>query len=176
VSLVSRGARSPVGRFASRSDDRDGPRPAELDAWTDRLSAHVSPLGERTEWSYDDRGQVTQVDLPYGGVELRSYTPDGRLDVLTLPDGVTLDFDYDSQGRVTSRTGSDGSLRSYTYDVGNRLATATNAVGTTSYSYDAAGRLTQLAAPSGATFVQTWNERDQVASTADRKFVPGCGG
>ncbi len=164
VSLVSQGARSPVSRFASRSEDRDGPRPAELDAWTDRLTAHVSPLGERTEWSYDDRGRVAQVELPYGGEELRSYTPDGRLDVVALPQGVTLDFDYDTEGRVISRTGSDGSLRTYTYDIGSRLSSSTNATGTITYDYDAAGRLTELAAASGATFVQTWTERNQVSS------------
>ncbi|MCB9595134.1 MAG: RHS repeat protein [Sandaracinaceae bacterium] len=76
--------------------------------------------------------------------------------------GTTLAFGYDGAGRMITRTGSDGSSRSYSYAPGNRLDTITDATGTTTYHYDAAGRMSGLDYPSQLGFERQWDPSDRI--------------
>jgi RHS repeat-associated protein len=78
---------------------------------------------------------------------LRSLDSAGRLLRLIQPDGVVLDFRYDGGGRLLAESSSDGYRVSFTYDSAGRRATMTDSRGTTTYRYDAQGRLVELDPP-----------------------------
>ena len=56
----------------------------------------------------------------------------------------------DATGWLTASRGADGTEVSYTRRNGGSVASITSAAGTTSYSFDAAGRKTHVASPSGS--------------------------
>ncbi len=162
VQLVAEGARSPVSRYGSTDPSRDGPRPPELDAWTDRLETVTSPLGEETQWTFGPGGEIARVDYPNGGALTRTFGADLRVATETRPFGTTLTFAYDAAGRVVSRTGDDESSQSFVYGAGDRLASITDATGTSTYHHDAVGRMSGLDYPSQLGFEQDWDVMDRV--------------
>ena len=164
VGVAVDGARAPVTRYSYRDQARDGHRPQELDGWVDRLSQVTSPEGEVTTWSFGPGGEIARVDYPFGGALTRTFDAAQRVLTETRPFGTTLTFARDAAGRVTGRTGSDGSAQSRTYLSGDRTDTVTDATGTTTYAYDAAGRFAGLDQPSGAGIAYDRDALDQVTS------------
>ncbi len=92
-----------------------------------RMTAEIGPLGNRTEYVYNELGQRT-------GMKKWRTNPEGETELLEWT------FEYDALGQLVTETNPMGYTRSYTYDaVGNR-ATVTNWRGfTTSYEYNGRG-------------------------------------
>jgi len=105
---------------------------------------------------YSQTTPVTTAD-PSGETTTTTYYSGGKIDVTTTPAGLSTDT-YDANGDLTSTTYS-GTASGYstapnviyTYNADGTKATMTDGTGTTSYSYDFAGNVTQqsLTAASG---------------------------
>ncbi|MGE4029905.1 MAG: RHS repeat domain-containing protein [Thermoleophilia bacterium] len=113
----------------------------------------VSPTGGRTEFVRDGEGRVTSAIEP----------------AITLPDGgetrpVTA-YAYDGRGRVVSVTQPDGLVIDYRYESDTvPLVTEILVDGATwlAWTYDDAGRVTEVRDAAGATVTQEWDESDQL--------------
>ncbi|WP_445989993.1 DUF6531 domain-containing protein [Chromobacterium haemolyticum] len=133
----------------------------------------TDPVGAKTRYGYDDKGNLTQVVNALEQVTtLDQYDANGRLGRLTDAAGIVTRYRYDPRGRLleTSRYASakpdavtttsyqydgvgnlnqivlaDGSLLSYRYDAAHRLTGITDAQGNRiDYQLDNAGNRTQI--------------------------------
>ena len=96
-------------------------------------------LGQETSYTYDAVGNVTHVTGPNGETVEYVYDDLGRKTDTLYPDGTSEVVVYDAAGRITGKTGRRGKSISYAYDGLGRLTSVTDAVGTTSYTYDERG-------------------------------------
>lgn len=134
------------------------------------LLAMSSPDTGTTEYTYDAAGnRLTQTDA---NSVTTTYTYDNayRLKTISYPDttlNVTLTYDggTNQKGRLTAMTDGSGSS-TFSYDVYGNLTQEAKTVGgnthTTSYVYDAANLVTQITYPSGRVVDYTRNVLGQV--------------
>jgi RHS repeat-associated protein len=148
---------------------------------TDRLIALQRPDGSSIGYTYDALGRRTGIDNPagpdaafsydaagqmiaaaYGAAWSVSYQYDGagRLSGIIEPGrSLTMSYSYDQAGRRAGLRVNRGATTfynlAYSYDAADQLRTivdsAANPPATISLSYDLAGRLAQIADPSGAS-------------------------
>jgi len=125
----------------------------------DELAEVTDPAGTATSYYYDGSGNLLEKETPLtetGEIALTTYAyegPPGELTSVTDPGGHTTQFSYDEAGDRTSVTDADGNETTYAYNADSELTSmvspAGNAAGgkpsahTTSYTYDAAGELTE---------------------------------
>lgn len=170
------------------------------------LVSQTMPNGATTAYSYS--GQLELVESQHADGSLWTYGYDGAGDLtsVTYPDAsgtrVGTTYTYNASHEVTSETNGDGATTTYAYKngeltsvtdpgqstptesftynaLGERL-TATTALGTTTYSYDAAGDVTGdvVRTPGGVALngrgpVLSFNEAGQVtSSTTARGHLP----
>jgi RHS repeat-associated protein len=98
------------------------------------LSAVIDPLGRRTEYRYDDLGQLT----------LRRRVADNQVVASTW-------FSHDVFGNQTSTVDLDGNAIRTDYDALNRPMSITENGATTTRSYNSLGQLATETDPGGAT-------------------------
>ena len=130
--------------------------------WFDGIQLYKEEFA--TLYTYDSRGNVTQVKDLQGGTTTYTYNAiTNNLTKVTYPDNTTTTYTYDNYHNVKTATSSEGVTYSYTYDAygnnltvsvgsgdslltstatytadGNRLASTTDTSGkTTTYSYNA---------------------------------------
>ena len=114
-----------------------------------------------TTYTRNGFGEVVSRSSPDTGTTTYTYDAAGRLATETLADGRTIGYAWDTLGRILSRT-SGGAIESFAYDQGahaNGLLTSiSDATGQTSYSYNAFGQLVgQANYIFGQAFTTTWN-------------------
>ncbi len=111
----------------------------------------------RTSYAYNKAGLVISKTEGSGDAAVtQHYTYFGNGEVATATDyaGTVTSYTYDSAGNLveeTSVSGSRSSTYTYVYDKANRLVSFTDGSGTTSYAYDALGRITEKRAPGFVT-------------------------
>ena len=77
---------------------------------------------------------------------------------LSVPTASRPRYAYNSAGQLTSATFSDGSQYTYTYDGHGNLLTATDATGTTTFTYDPVTEyLTEVAYPNGTSLTFSYD-------------------
>ncbi|MCP5526849.1 MAG: hypothetical protein H7A47_08600 [Verrucomicrobiales bacterium] len=117
------------------------------------LIAHLTPLGQRTEWHYDKERRLTRKTCPAGEELIWAYGSRGLLERLSLPTGVHV-FTYDTNSAQLIRSVSaDGQGIDFRYD-GDLLTRAGwggGTEGTVDFAYDDDFRLVKLAY-AGASF------------------------
>jgi RHS repeat-associated protein len=128
-------------------------------------------LGREVQWRYDAAGRPTTRILPDGTNEVFAYDLEGQLTGHTTFGGQTITRAYDSEGRETSRTipataSTPARTITWTYNADGQRATQTetgptSAQGTTTYTYDAQGRLSGLSGPQG-TLAWTYDAADRI--------------
>jgi len=136
----------------------------------------ASPDAGTTVYVRDSRGLPTQMTDGRGIVTNMTYDNGGRLTSISYPSAVVenITYTYDSTtggnkglGRLTSLTDQSGST-SWTYDALGRVTSETRVIGTrsyaTTYSYNAAGNLMGMVYPSGRIVTFTRNALGQVTS------------
>lgn len=118
------------------------------------LNEIEDPKGAFTDYSYDENDRLTQTDQPLTITTSYGYDLSGNLTSVTDPRGNTSNFAYDERGHLIEISQPLGQTTSFAYDPGGNLVSRTTGVGTLTYSYDQADRLTQIA--SGADALRTF--------------------
>jgi RHS repeat-associated protein len=133
----------------------------------DRLTGVTGPDSAVTEITYDLLGRKTSMTDPDMGAWSYTYDAAGNLVTQTDARGVVLWFGYDGLKRLTQKRLTNGGgtlLATYTYDSGatgkGRRTGMSDGSGSTSWVYDARGRVTQenkvINGTGGGTFVTQW--------------------
>jgi RHS repeat-associated protein len=148
-----------------------------------RLLSVSDPLGGAVEYAYDAVGNRISVTDANGHRTGFAYDALNRLVAVTAADSTVTRYAYDAAGNVVGRTDANGHSTIYSFDADNRRvgvtsplgrrwsfsydpagnlsstvdangnATATAGDGTTSYTYDAVGRLTAIGYSDGTPAV-----------------------
>lgn len=122
-----------------------------------------------TQTVYKKSDQSLTVTSPMGRITTTTLNSQGRPSDVTPPGLTPVHYDYDSSGRVikaTQTSGSESRTRSYQYDGSTGLlASETDSLGhTTSYTRDAAGRLTELTHADSSAIDWSLDNNDNVLS------------
>lgn len=111
----------------------------------DNVATVTDPRGLITSYIYDGLGQHWSVSSPDTGVTTYAYDSYGRLAGFTRSNGVQTSYGYDAINRPISIS-AGGQTQTFTYDSCNhglgRLCSASDTIGTTSYSYTPEGWIT----------------------------------
>jgi RHS repeat-associated protein len=116
-----------------------------------RLASVTDPRGNTTHFDWDSSGGLDAITNALGQVtHIPVHTGGGLPLTVVDPNGVVTNLAYDARQRLVSRTvnTSAGSL-------------------TTTYSYDAAGNLTQVTQPDGSAFGNTYDAAHRLVAVAD---------
>lgn len=156
----------PLGRKVTYGYDPDGNRETVTNARGTVSTTIHDPLGRPTKTTYSDgTPDVTTVFDSLGnrkkvtdatGTRTFTYDPANRLKTASVP-GQSKGFvyDYDDTGQLLSRTLPHGRATTFTYDDDGNRRTAKTDGATSTYGYDAAGRLTSTKLPSGNGYTES---------------------
>jgi RHS repeat-associated protein len=129
-----------------------------------RLSSSEPP---RTQFAYDEMGNVTRVD----GALSANMTYDattGRLTAITDPAGGVTRVTYDSRGNISAITDALGGTTRFGYDTVGQLISSTDPLAAVErYEYDAAGNLTRVTDPIGSQLTLTYDAAGNNTEIAD---------
>lgn len=110
-----------------------------------RLIRQTDPNGHSTEHRYGPSGQLIEQRNALGHSLRFEWDKNGRLRTLVNENQARYHFAYDAIGRLIQETDFDGQETRYQYENG-RLVAAHTAGLTTTYEYDADGRMSQRSA------------------------------
>jgi RHS repeat-associated protein len=121
-------------------------------AWANFLPVSVTdPRGNTSRLGYDSSGALTTITNALGQVtQVTQHTGGGLPQIVVDPNGVVTNLGYDVRQRLVSRT----------------VNTAAGPL-TTTYSYDAAGNLTQVTRPDGSALANTYDAAHRLVATAN---------
>jgi len=180
----------PTGR-STISTYTDGTEPAIGGGTTPAglLKSAKDPKGNESIYRYTASGDLAEQTSPSGVVTTLVYDAVGRVTSSTQisaahPGGVTTTFTYDGLGRLLTRTepGVENEVTNVThtaqstltYDAdGNPLTTTVSDLTggdparTTTYTYDAHGRVATVTDPEGGVSASTWDVTGAKASATD---------
>lgn len=138
----------------------------------------VGPNGDETDYTYDARGWVaSKTTHPNGTTATWTYGYDGfgLLAKVSAPDGEVTTWSRDAEQRVKTITHNDKdgtSTESFTYDANNDVISDVIARGSdvgksTSYVYDALGRIYQVKGSNGQALTYAYDGNGNVLSVTD---------
>ncbi|MER7132165.1 TreTu family toxin [Streptosporangium saharense] len=153
------------------------------------LKSDKDAKGNETTYRYTVAGDLAEQTSPSGLVTVFTYDALGRVTsrkeiFQANPSGVTTTFTYDGAGRLLTQTAPGvknevtdvihTARATYTYDAdGNQLTetvadlTGGDAARTTTYAYDAYGRVESVTGPEGSVLRTTWDNIGARVSTTD---------
>lgn len=103
----------------------------------------TDPLSHVTAFVYDRDGRLQSKTDPLSHSVSYGYDAVGRLQSVTAPDSSTTTYGYNDVGDLTSRTDANLHTTSYAYDAAHNLTSVTNPLGKVwSFTYDADSELT----------------------------------
>ena len=155
------------GNRVSRTDAKGAVETYTYDA-ADRPTGRLDALGRLTTVAYDNLGRLSTVSDPSGRSATIGYDAASRVVSRTWAAGafggaVAVTYGYDAAGRRTSMTGPDGTT-TWAYNALGRLS-STNAGGKAlAYGYDAAGQRTSLTYPDATTATSTYDAAGHLAT------------
>ncbi|MFF1527921.1 RHS repeat-associated core domain-containing protein [Cellulomonas sp. NPDC058312] len=156
------------GRPVASTDPLGRTTAVTYDAAGRRLTA-MDPAGGVTTSAYDATGLLTSVTSPDGSTTSYGYDTAGRLVERTDALGRVTSYAYDAAGRETSRTDPLGRTSATAYDATGQVTSMVAPSGTettddpddgtTAYTYDDAGRLTERSFSDGTpSFAYTYTD------------------
>jgi len=130
------------------------------------LWTKTDPMGNKTEYFYDNQYRVAKVIDPEGRTREVIYDPAHSQTQFIEKDGGLWTYKYDpSLGVLKEKTDPLQNPTSYTYYPDRNLKSATDPRGyTTSYTYDANANVTSVEDASGHVTKYTYNSFNKVAS------------
>ncbi len=115
-----------------------------------RLLTETDPLGNTTTYTYDPVGNKLTAKDANNHTTSYAYNGRNLLTTVTAPGGAATMYAYDPAGNLTSRTDPNTHQTTYAYDAANRLTTMTLPLNRQwTYGYDAAGNRTQVTDANG---------------------------
>lgn len=125
-----------------------------------RLQSVQDGRGLTTSYTYNGIGDLLTLSSPDTGTTTYTYDAAGRLQTESRANGRYIVYTWDALGRMLART-SSGATEAYAYDQGTygkgRLTSLSDATGSTSYAYGAAGELLQqVNVIQGNTYTTQW--------------------
>ena len=138
------------------------------DATGTRIQSYNDARGGVAFFDHSTAGQLIASILPDGSKQTFEYDASGHVIASTDANGGRTTFTVTTTGLITSKTLPDGSLIDYTYDARRNLLTATDAGGATTYTYDAADRITSASYPNGKTITLTYDSAGRKATVKDQ--------
>lgn len=135
----------------------------------DRLVGVTDPLRRATTYAYDAAGNRTRLMDPQERTTTYGYDSANRLTSIRYSDGVTpnVSFEYDNAGLRNSMTDGSGTTR-YTWDSLGRLTQDTDGASrTVRYGYDLANDLTSLTYPGGEAVTRAYDDAGRLESVTD---------
>jgi RHS repeat-associated protein len=134
-----------------------------------RQTSYTNPFGQTTTFLFSDpsASKPSAIIHPDGTKKLLTYNIFGEATDSIDENGNHIKFGYDFNGKMTSMTDQSGATTTLTY-VGNHVASLTDPLGrTTSYAYDAEGRLVQKTNPDGGVTKDVYNANNQLVQEID---------
>ncbi len=127
--------------------------------WVDnQLVAQTDALGNRTEFTRNDWGQITSVTLPNGAVHRYEYDEDGQLLAYSNPLGSSWTYQRNALGQLEATVDAEGRAWQYHWNAQGQLASAVAPDGMAQhYHYNARGLLQRLE-PDNAPAVTFWHD------------------
>lgn len=125
-----------------------------------RLKSIKDPRNLSTSYTYDAWGRIKTVTSPDTGLTKYTYDVAGHVATEERAGGELITYTHDKLGRLTSRT-VNGLAEVFTFDEGTygkgHLTGVTDATGSTTYTYNAAGQLVeQVSTVDGLTYTTSW--------------------
>ncbi|MCI0598314.1 MAG: DUF6531 domain-containing protein [Beijerinckiaceae bacterium] len=125
----------------------------------DELTHVTDPRGLTTIYSRNGVGDLAVLISPDSGRVTRTFDAAGNIATSTDARGMKTVYSYDALNRMIRAAYADGAATTWKYDLGangiGRLGKITDATGSTSYSYDANGHVTQKRQIVGAVELTT---------------------
>ncbi|QWC84613.1 hypothetical protein KLP28_13715 [Nocardioidaceae bacterium] len=132
-----------------------------------RVTAAVSPAGDRTAYRYGPAGLLAERLDPDGAVWAHEHTVGGRLAAVVDPMGARTAVEHDEAGDVARVIDPLGQGTTQRYDDLGQLASVELPDGSTwRYTHDALSRLTEITDPAGGTW-----RRDHDATGALSRII-----
>ena len=124
------------------------------------LSAN-GPLGHSLSTSYDARGLATSFHNATSETDF-TRTPLGQIAQVSDPNHNPWPSIFDQDGRMTSSSDPLARTSSYAYDAAGRLTHATLPLGSADVAFDAAGRPASLSFSGGTVLNFSWNDANRM--------------
>ena len=123
------------------------------------LRSATDPLGHVTRWRYDDSGRPVELIDPRGHSWTRSYDERGNLRSATDPLGGTYHYRYDPRGSLVEACDPRGRSLRFDVDGAAQVVAATDREGhTTHHEYDELGRMIRHVGALGGQTHLHWDE------------------
>src|SRR5579859_3358257 len=135
------------------------------------ISQLADPLGRTIQFGYNITGDLTVVTDTTGAPTAYAYDANHRLTAITDANGHTFVQNvYNSDGRVSQQRDAQNNLTLFNYDIIAHVTTVTDALGHTStYTYDALGRILIEANPLNQSITSTWDSNNNRVSVKDAR-------
>lgn len=155
---------------------------------TDNLVAETNELGMATTYVYNDRGNLTSLQLPGMGATNITYDQWQRPITVTQPNGGRWQYEYDEAGNLVQRINPLGVATEFEYEQG-QISRIINALGAFTrmeynaqhllsdvilpndshiqYNYDFLGRATKITDPNGAVTEWQYNRLNKPIQQKD---------
>ena len=147
-----------LNRLAAAIDPNGGATAYGYDA-DDRLIAVTDPRALKTSYGWDGLDDQTSLASSDTGLTARTFDAAGNVASSTDARGKKTTYTYDALNRKTHAAFADGTGITWQYDQGangiGRLSKITDVSGSTGYSYDANGHVTQKRQIVGAVTLTT---------------------
>jgi RHS repeat-associated protein len=137
----------------------------------DRLTSVTDSAQNTTSYAYDAEGSLISITDANHHTTSFAYDVSRRITQTTFPSNLSETYGYDAVGNLQSKTDRNSRTISYTYDALNRLLSKSTGV---QYTYDLAGRSTQVSDATG-NYGFTYDNMDRlIGTTTQYTFVPGA--
>jgi len=136
--------------------------------WLNRSTSETDALGNTTSYAYDAVGSRTGLTDAMGYVTIFAYDDANRLITIDYPaPDADVSFTYDAASQRTVMVDGMGTT-SWGYDALGRVTSVTDPFGgTVGYGYDAVGNRTALTYPDGKNVGYTYDPGDRLTQVVD---------
>ena len=132
---------------------------------TGSLTTLADERGKVTNQTYDNRGLLATLRDPLGRTTA-AFTRDalGRVSGVTNARGGITAWTYDADGRINGKKHNGNAVATYAWNLTSNLTAVSDAVGTKTFTYDAAERVTAIGYPDGRTTAISYDAAGNVAA------------